>query len=702
MRGQPASHFHGLIERTVSLILVTREKDSFGDSKDRYQVVAIENRGTLVLAALQREGDKKARVSLSSELSLRIRKHRILHKFDHTISANSLLETELKLWSESTLSHPSSWRVDRDFLWQSLENEQIYSLKELCQSYFGAVCDEAILSFLEIFSARQAEFQLIEGGIRRVDAENREKIRERLKREALESAENIAFINWINSPACHNKAPVELHDLLEGLKKYALCGPENVPRRCRYLAAQLEQRSSDDLLDWLCCKGILNVDVNEVPHRFALKQSYSAEALQQHETIEAQLQRQELGQLELFGQREDLAKHWTITIDQPATWDVDDALSVWQEGSETFVAIHIADVSFFVKDSDALDQEARNRGSTVYLRDMTLSMLPDCFVERVSSLNVGLVRPALSLILRFEEGQQLASEAFFKRSLICVDHRLSYVQTRLKSWLEHPFMIALGGFARAHRRQRLEEGAVSSSQSELRVTFEAGEPQLESIKHDSLGHEIVSELMVLYNSHAAQFLERHKTSALFKVQKSPIREADRLTPEQLKGPLARLQQRFPPAKMAVVPGPHRTLGLRCYVQATAPIRRYIDLLAQRQICQLLESHEAAYSEEEMKEFRRRQEKLLARVRRAEGQRLRYWIHRFLEIDPGPHTAYVSRCNAQRETVQAYLPALHLEIPVHSLDWSQSTHPRVGEEIQVIATEFEPRKRWTRIELFEGF
>ncbi|MDF1660752.1 MAG: ribonuclease catalytic domain-containing protein, partial [Planctomycetota bacterium] len=553
------------------------------EAQDTYPAIVLERRGQLLLACLQNEGAKKSRVILSSGHPLKVQNHRVYHKFDKQFKKSNLLDAEIKSWRDSHLKDAESWQIDVDLLWRSLEDDQLYTLSELCLLYFGTLSNEGLLSLVELFSARQADFQLVDSGAKRVDEETRSKIRERLQEEAQTTAENEGFLEWMQSANPHQQGLPVFQALLDGLKQFALCGADESSRRIRHLARKLDIGHADAALGWLCDKGFLDQDVNEIPSRQGFKSSWSPEAEAQSAGLLESILACDAEQrrLEPWKDHVDYTKRWTITIDQPSTKDVDDALSIWNEGEETLVAIHIADVCSYVDFDDALDMEARGRGSTVYLRDTTLGMFPDDFVERVVSLNVGVVRPALSLILRFAPGALKASEASFQRTLIKVDERLSYKQTRSLPWLEDERLQSLAKYARAHKQHRLDEGAVLSAQSELRVSFSSGEPQIKRIKHDSLGHEIVSELMVLYNYHGAKVLKEKRASALFKIQPVPIRDANRLTPAQLAGPLARLQQRFPPAKISCSPAPHRTLGLGCYVQMTAPIRRYTDLLAQR-------------------------------------------------------------------------------------------------------------------------
>ena len=123
--------------------------------------------------------------------------------------------------------------------------------------------------------------------------------------------------------------------------------------------------------------------------------------------------------------RKDLRDWMMVTIDGEDAKDLDDAVSLTKEGENYRLGVHIADVANYVQEGSALDREALNRGTSVYLADRVIPMLPHKLSNGICSLNAGEDRLALSCIMTFgPEGGILEHEIV--ETVICVDKRMSY------------------------------------------------------------------------------------------------------------------------------------------------------------------------------------------------------------------------------------------------------------------------------------
>ena len=121
----------------------------------------------------------------------------------------------------------------------------------------------------------------------------------------------------------------------------------------------------------------------------------------------------------------DVYKRQMVTIDGEDAKDLDDAVSLTKEGENYRLGVHIADVSNYVQEGSALDREALNRGTSVYLADRVIPMLPHKLSNGICSLNAGEDRLALSCIMTFgPEGEILEHE--IAETVIRVDKRMSY------------------------------------------------------------------------------------------------------------------------------------------------------------------------------------------------------------------------------------------------------------------------------------
>ena len=139
----------------------------------------------------------------------------------------------------------------------------------------------------------------------------------------------------------------------------------------------------------------------------------------------------------------------------------------------------------------------------------------------------------------------------------------------------------------------------------------------------------VAELMILCNSLLAEFCNRESLPAAYRSQPQPDLGDQDLDRED--GPFSWFltMRRLPPAELSTRPGPHASLGLPAYLQATSPLRRYPDLVVQRQISHFLTSGKALYSEEQVASVAQRADVQLREIAAIEESRKRYWFLKYL-------------------------------------------------------------------------
>lgn len=142
----------------------------------------------------------------------------------------------------------------------------------------------------------------------------------------------------------------------------------------------------------------------------------------------------EINQADYNGRR-DLRSQAMITIDGEDAKDLDDAVSLRRILGGYELGVHIADVSEYVKENGPLDQEAKDRGTSVYLVDRVIPMLPHKLSNGLCSLNQGVDRLALSCMMNIDETGKILSHEIVE-SVICVNHRMTY--TQVKNILENP------------------------------------------------------------------------------------------------------------------------------------------------------------------------------------------------------------------------------------------------------------------------
>ena len=331
------------------------------------------------------------------------------------------------------------------------------------------------------------------------------------------------------------------------------------------------------------------------------------------------------------GRRKDLTSMPLITIDGQSTLDYDDALSIEKVGDQYRLGIHIVDVGHFVRKGDMIDQGALSRASSIYMPDQKISMLPSSLAEGLCSLKAGEVRPAISTMVNLSPFLEVIDYEIIS-SLVNVTHQLTYYDVNLAA--DHdPDIMILRDIAAKFRQKRFDSGAVQISVPEINIWLaEDRSITVNKINRESPGRMLVSELMILANWLMASYLAENSIPAIFRSQPNP---RDRLYKGE-QGTLfqhwmqRRLLSRFILGHQA---DKHSGLGLNAYVTATSPIRKYFDLVTQRQIRALL-GLEEPYTAEEIDQIIQLLEIPMSNVGRIQFTRHRYWLLKYLEMQVG--------------------------------------------------------------------
>ncbi len=169
------------------------------------------------------------------------------------------------------------------------------------------------------------------------------------------------------------------------------------------------------------------VDIMSIVKGYELPIEFSEKIMHQVERVAS-----EVSEADMAGRR-DLRDVQMVTIDGEDAKDLDDAVSLTKNGTQYQLGVHIADVTNYVQENSALDWEARERGTSVYLVDRVIPMLPHKLSNGICSLNAGENRLALSCLMTIDEKGEVVSHEIVE-SVIKVDRRMSY--TSVKKILE--------------------------------------------------------------------------------------------------------------------------------------------------------------------------------------------------------------------------------------------------------------------------
>jgi exoribonuclease-2 len=340
----------------------------------------------------------------------------------------------------------------------------------------------------------------------------------------------------------------------------------------------------------------LLVDLGQWPrhHLPALEGSrwqlgFSDEQHNEAERLLAEAEREQPGD----AGRLDLTGLHTVTIDDDDTADIDDGLSLERrpDGS-VWIWVHVADPGRLIEPDSVLDLEARRRASSLYLARGSLPMFPPQLATGPFSLRQGRRSAAWSLAIALADDGSL-DDLQLHRSWVRPDYRLSYSDADELIELAPPperDLLLLHEWMQRRRAWRVARGALILDQPEGRVICRASEQSGLEIIEPGPARTLVAEAMIMAGAALADLGRRQGLALPYRSQPACTLP----TPEELgalpPGPVrhAALKRCLSRGHLGSTPAPHFSLGLDAYVQATSPIRRYGDLIVQRQLLCWLE------------------------------------------------------------------------------------------------------------------
>jgi len=327
-----------------------------------------------------------------------------------------------------------------------------------------------------------------------------------------------------------------------------------------------------------------------------------------------------------FKGRRDMTDLSAITIDGQSTLDFDDAITIEDKGDHYRLSVHIADVGHFIKKETIIDKEAFTRGSSIYMPDQKIPMFPSNIAENLCSLRKGELRPSISIIIKLSRSAEIINYEIVP-SLVKVNRQLTYYDVNTIANEDHEIPI-LHDIAKKFREKRLKRSAIQISLPDINVWLDNGKVNVTKINRESPGRMLVSEIMIMANWLMAKFLLKHDMPAIFRSQAEP---RERLYRKEEGTLFQNWMQRKFLSRFILSPEVenHSGLGLDAYVTATSPIRKYFDLITQRQLRGIL-GLEEPYTKEEIESLIQRLEQPMSYVSKIQHSRHRYWLLKYLE------------------------------------------------------------------------
>ena len=360
------------------------------------------------------------------------------------------------------------------------------------------------------------------------------------------------------------------------------------------------------------------VDIMSIVKGYELPIEFSEKIMHQVERVAS-----EVSEADMAGRR-DLRDVQMVTIDGEDAKDLDDAVSLTKNGAQYQLGVHIADVTNYVQENSALDWEARERGTSVYLVDRVIPMLPHKLSNGICSLNAGENRLALSCLMTIDEKGEVVSHEIVE-SVIKVDRRMSY--TSVKKILEDhdeeerreyealvPMFELMRELAGILREKRKKRGSIDFDFPESKIVLDAQGHPIEIKPYErNVATKIIEDFMLIANETVAEHFHWMELPFVYRTHDNPDPEKidklgtfirnfgysiksrqEDIHPKELQKLLAKIEdtpeealisrltlRSMKQAKYTIDCTGHFGLACQYYCHFTSPIRRYPDLQIHR-------------------------------------------------------------------------------------------------------------------------
>ena len=359
-------------------------------------------------------------------------------------------------------------------------------------------------------------------------------------------------------------------------------------------------------------------DIMSIVKAYDLPVEFSEKIMHQVENVS-----NEVSTADMAG-RMDFREWQTVTIDGEDAKDLDDAITLTKEGDNYKLGVHIADVSNYVQEHSALDVEALSRGTSVYLVDRVIPMLPHKLSNGICSLNAGENRLTLSCVMTIDPKGNVIDHTIAE-SVIKVDRRMSY--TSVKKILEDhdeneireyenlvPMFELMRELAAILRKKRMKRGSISFDFPETKIVLdEKGKPIEIKPYERNVATKIIEDFMLIANETVAQDYFWQELPFVYRTHDNPDTEKikklstfinnfgysihigqDEVHPKELQKLLQKIDgtqeealisrltlRSMKQAKYTTMSTGHFGLATPYYCHFTSPIRRYPDLQIHR-------------------------------------------------------------------------------------------------------------------------
>lgn len=369
------------------------------------------------------------------------------------------------------------------------------------------------------------------------------------------------------------------------------------------------------------------VDILSIVYKYNIEDTFPDEVYEQLKTIPDEvLEEDRKG-------RVDLTDQVIFTIDGADTKDIDDAISIEKlENGNYKLGVHIADVSYYVRENTPLDQAAMDRGTSVYLVDRVIPMLPHQLSNGICSLNEGVDRLAISCVMEIDEKADVVDYDIFQ-SVICSRKKMTYKDVNSILELDviphgyEPYvqdLKSMEALAQILRKAKNQRGYLDFDVDEAKILVDENCHPIDIVKRErGVGENLIEDFMIMANECVARHIFYMELPFIYRIHEYPKEDKIRdflsyigtlgyhykgnlkdVSPKTVQGLIHYLEDKkefkilsslllrnmkkavYRPENLG-----HYGLASKCYTHFTSPIRRYPDTTVHRLLRTYLFDHD---------------------------------------------------------------------------------------------------------------
>jgi len=602
---------------------------------------------------------------------------------------SKLNQTEKKLQLRSIRKELDEKKdsIDIKTLWECVYgSDNVLKLDQFVDLYYGEneIENEDILLLVWAIEKDDIYFLTDDSGYRPRSSKEVEDSIIRKEKEHRKQKERDETISWAKQIIQGERVTSERNGIVEKyldlLRGYIIhLDRFQRAQEAKWFMSEIGLKSIEDAVEFLIKTGSWKVDEDPLIKRLGLNVTFPTKVSDEAVTI--------IQKIIDDSDFEDLTALETYSIDDENSLDIDDALSIHKLPEGYMVGVHISNVAFYIPKWSLLDDEAKNRGETIYLPEYNIHMFPPDLISNVFSLIEGTPKLAISLLVTFDNNLKIIDSKFIK-SKILVKNNLSY--NGAEEFLSKTDLGSkMTDIAFELRKKRVDRGAFILDLPDLKIEVnEKGGIGIKKYYMNTVPHIVVTEFMILMNCMAGKLLKENAIPSLYRSQPESISDdAWKLDHKDPLFPIMAVKY-LRPSRIGLSPEPHLALGLDVYVQITSPIRRYLDLVLQRQLLSYLDGYGFSYTEDELESIYHLIEMGIREKKIVEKSREKYWVikHLISHTDDGVKgvVSYLTDSSAS-----VYLPDYLLEVQVPK---SSEMTMNVGDIINLKVQQADPLRK----------